>query len=268
MASVYGRTRKSRATISGKRQQGQALIERCRRARRDEGLAVLEGLHALKHARRYDADIQGAWSPDLERLRRLAGELAPELAGEIAVLVEPVPAELFAALAPQPPSTGVLALATRPAHRAADALPADRTAPAVFLEEPAHFGNIGAVIRVAAAAGAQAVITTGRNDPWDPAALRGAAGLHFAQPVLRLDALPPSFAPLVAIDPDGTPIDPACLPPRAIYAFGAERQGLSESLLARADQRLSLPMEPRVSSLNLATAVAATLYAWRLSSRS
>ncbi len=50
----------------------------------------------------------------------------------------------------------------------------------------------------------------------------------------------------------------------AILAFGTERDGLSEELLAAADARVSLPMEPGVSSLNLATSVAATLYAWRL----
>ena len=44
-------------------------------------------------------------------------------------------------------------------------------------------GNMGACVRVAAAADAAGVLTTGGNDPWHPDALRGAAGLHFALPV-------------------------------------------------------------------------------------
>ncbi len=60
----------------------------------------------------------------------------------------------------------------------------------MLLEDPRHFGNLGAVIRVAAAAEAAGVLTTGRQDPWDPVAVRGSAGLHFALPVARLEHLP------------------------------------------------------------------------------
>jgi TrmH family RNA methyltransferase len=48
--------------------------------------------------------------------------------------------------------------------------------------------------------------------------------------------------------------------PRAVLAFGTERDGLSDELLAQADARVALPMRPGVSSLNLATAVSAVLY--------
>ena len=50
----------------------------------------------------------------------------------------------------------------------------------------------------------------------------------------------------------------------AILAFGTERHGLTEELLDRADARLGIPMRAGVSSLNLATAVAAVLFAQRL----
>jgi TrmH family RNA methyltransferase len=50
----------------------------------------------------------------------------------------------------------------------------------------------------------------------------------------------------------------------AVLAFGSERSGLTEALLRRADGRFALPMRPGVSSLNLAAAAAAVLYAWRL----
>ena len=49
-----------------------------------------------------------------------------------------------------------------------------------------------------------------------------------------------------------------------MLAFGTERHGLTSELLARADARIAIPMEPGVSSLNLATSVAVTLFTWRL----
>jgi TrmH family RNA methyltransferase len=104
------------------------------------------------------------------------------------------------------------------------------------------------------------VLTTGRQDPWHPDALRGSAGLHFALPVARTRTVDPGDRPLVALDPDGDALHPALVPPRALLAFGTERDGLSPALLERADQRLALPMRPGVSSLNLATAVSAVLF--------
>jgi RNA methyltransferase, TrmH family len=102
------------------------------------------------------------------------------------------------------------------------------------------------------------------HDAWHPDALRAAAGLHFALPVAGIELLPASDRPLVALAPEGAPLDPARLPPRAVLAFGTERDGLSDALLERADARIALPMRAGVSSLNLATSVAAVLYAWRL----
>jgi len=113
--------------------------------------------------------------------------------------------------------------------------------------------------------GAAGVLTTGRQDPWDPVALRGSAGLHFALPVARVEHLPDSDRPLLAFDPEGQQLHPELVPPRALLAFGTERAGLSDELLDRADARLRLPMRDGVSSLNLATSVAAVLYSLRLS---
>jgi TrmH family RNA methyltransferase len=79
-----------------------------------------------------------------------------------------------------------------------------------------------------------------------------------------LEQLDQGGRPLLAVDPEGEPLDPLELPPRAVLAFGTERYGLSPELTARADGRISIPMRPGVSSLNLATSVAAVLFSWRL----
>lgn len=215
----------------------------------EAGAVCLEGLHAVKHALRFGAELVEVTTDDPARLESLARELAPDVAEEIVAR---------AARGPGPfPPTGVIAFAKRPPF----ALPEPDDRPVVLLDHPRHLGNVGAAIRVAAAAGAAAVLVLGDADPWHPQAVRGAAGLQYALPIARVDELPPR--PLVALDPDGDPFDGDALPRGPILAFGSERRGLSPALLERADTRLALPMRDGVSSLNLATAVAAVLYALR-----
>ncbi|MFN8216355.1 MAG: TrmH family RNA methyltransferase [Solirubrobacterales bacterium] len=243
---------------------GDELIHRYRRARRDRKLVVVEGFHALKHALRFGAELEDAVAVDPAELEALAAELAPDLAGRLADRVGTVDAETLARLVPQVPRTGVVAIARRPPFDLAAVLAAPREAPVVLLEDPRNMGNIGACVRVAAAADAAALVTTGEHDPWYPDAVRGAAGLHFALPVGAVAALPESPRPLLAIDPEGEPMRPGGLPARAVLAFGTERHGLSRGLLERAAARVSIPMREGVSSLNLATSVAVTLFSWRL----
>jgi len=247
-----------------------SLIPRFGRARRDPSLAVLEGFHPLKHALRFSANVVEVVCDDAAQLDQLAARLAPDLAEQLRRLAHEVEPAVFAQLAPLRPTTGVIALAERPAVDPAVVLAADRPEPVVLLEDPRDLGNMGACVRVAAAADIAGVLSSGSHDPWSPDALRGAAGLHFAVPVARiaqLDELDGGGRTLLALDPGGEPIAPAELPARALLAFGTERYGLSDELLARADERISIPMRAGVSSLNLATSVAAVLFAWRLSPR-
>lgn len=240
------------------------LVRRFRSARRDRTLAVVEGFHALKHALRFGAEIVEAVAVDPSELERLAADLAPDLAGELAARTVPVPQATLAELVPLMPRTGVVAIARRPQVDVAAVLAEPRPAPLVLLEDPRNIGNLGACVRVAAAAGAAGLFATGFNDPWYPDALRAGAGLHFALPVTLVEELPACDRPLVAIDPDGGALRPEQLPPRAVFAFGTERDGLSAALLQRADERCGIPMAPGVSSLNLATAVSAVLFSQRL----
>lgn len=235
-----------------------------RAARRDPELAFLEGFHALKHALRFGAEVLEAVATDPDELERLSEELAPDLAGSLSARVTPVEADVLAELVPQAPRTGVVAIAHRPRVEVAKVMADERPVPLVLLEDPRTMGNMGACVRVAAAADAAGVLTTGGNDPWHPDALRGGAGLHFALPVAVVGELPDGDRPLVAIDPEGENLRPDELPARAILAFGTERYGLSPELLARADARIGVPMREGVSSLNLATSVAAVLFAQRL----
>ncbi|MEW2493257.1 TrmH family RNA methyltransferase [Streptomyces nodosus] len=225
---------------------------------------LLDGFHALKHALRFRARVPVAVTTDRGAALALADELAPDVRDTLGTLLTEVAEDTYRALVPRPHPTGVAALAERPARRSAletlRRMP--RTAPVVVLDHPRNLGNAGAVIRLAAGFGATGVVTTGTLDPWHPTVVRGGAGLHFATTVERLSVaeLPPG--PLFALDPEGEDIRGLKLPDDAVLAFGSERAGLSAELRARTDHLVSLPMRPQVSSYNLATSVAMTLYHW------
>jgi TrmH family RNA methyltransferase len=245
------------------------IVQRYTDARRDRGLVVLEGFQPVKHAARFGAEILEIASVDADRFDRLAAELAPDLPG---LLREPpivVDSATFARLAPAAPRTGVIGIARRPAGAFAAAI--EKDAPVVFLERPTRLENIGMSIRVAAAAGAAALITTGDHDPWHPSAVRTGVGLQFALEVAHSDGTAAVLdllrrageqtRPIIALDPDGEPLArTTALPRRAVLAFGHERAGLSNALLDAAHHVVRIPMRDGVSSLNLATAVAVALY--------
>ncbi len=238
-----------------------ALINRFRQARRDTSLAVMDGIHAVKHALRFGAETLEMVSPDVEAALRLAAEVAPDINPRLTAELVQVSDSDFHQLSPVPPDTGIITIARRPAVSAAAVLEGPAVGLVALLENPRNPFNVGAAVRVAAAAGAAGLLVTGQQDPWRPAAIVSAAGLQFALPVARADGIPDGPRPIIAIDPQGEPMPWGDVPDGAILAFGTERHGASRELLARAQRRLSIPMIPGVSSLNLATSVAVALYA-------
>ena len=207
----------------------------------------LEGFHAVKHALRFAPDlVDDVRVRDRAAAGALAARLAPDVAGELLAR---------ARVAEVAHHTGVEAVGVMPEQDRS--VLRSRTSPLVLLDGPRSPGNAGAVVRVAAAAGASGVAVTGTLDPWHPTVLRGSAGLHYALPVLRVQPEEVT-GPLVVLDADGDP--GADLPGDAVLVVGAERAGVGDVLRARADVVLALPMRAGVSSLNLATAVAAALY--------
>jgi tRNA G18 (ribose-2'-O)-methylase SpoU len=231
-----------------------------------DGAVLLDGFHALKHALRFGADVTVSVAADKAAVLGLAAELAEDLTEVLDKCVAEVPAVVLRTLVPKVHPTGVAALAVRPSEpgnrEALSRLP--RPAPVVVLDDPRNLGNVGAVVRLAAGFGATGVVTTGNLDPWHSNVVRAAAGLHYATAVERLgaDELPPG--PLYALDPDGEDIKSLAIPDDALIVFGSERHGISPELRARADRLVALPMRPQVSSYNLATSVAMTLFHWEL----
>ena len=212
---------------------------------------TLEGFHAVKHALRFAPSlVRTVIARDPSAAVSLCEQLAPDLVTVFAMRVTEGQSDH---------PTGVAGTADRPAENRS--VLSGRTAPLVVLDDPRHPGNAGAAIRVAAAAGASGVALVGSLDPWHPAVVRGSAGLHFALPVLAA-GVTELEGPVWALDAGGDPLTQ--VPDDVVLVVGSERAGVSPGLRVRADRLVSRPMRQGVSSLNLATALSAALYAWRL----
>lgn len=136
-----------------------------------------------------------------------------------------------------------------------------RDGSAVFLEGIQDAGNVGAIIRSAAAFGA-GMVTLDRQcaDPWSPKVLRAGTGGHFAIGIRQVDDLVAATAGarlICTVVHGGRSLREADL--AGAWAFGAEGAGLSPGLLAKAAERVTIPMAGG-ESLNVAAAAAICLY--------
>lgn len=163
---------------------------------------------------------------------------------------------------------GLLAVATLP-RSGAESLPLRPGRPYLYLDGLQDPGNLGALARVAEAAGAAGLaLSPGCSHPNHPRALRASAGSLLRLPVAvnaSPDDLEARFAPLqprwAALVPrEGEDLYHANLEGTVLLAVGAEGPGLSPALQARAGLRLTIPMEPQVESLNATVAAALVLF--------
>jgi TrmH family RNA methyltransferase len=177
------------------------------------------------------------------------------------------PAVLDAASPTRAP-VGVLALATLALHDLASlvATPRALLTVAVGIQDP---GNVGTLIRSSEAAGGTGVLaTSGTAHPFGWKALRGAMGSSLRLPIARIAAPEEAFGAmraqglrLVALAADGdTDLYRADLRGALAVCAGAEGGGLSADVMALADLRIRIPMQPPVESLNVAVAVSLVLF--------
>jgi TrmH family RNA methyltransferase len=136
----------------------------------------------------------------------------------------------------------------------------------VFLEAVQDAGNVGAILRSAAAFGiGSAVVGKGCADVWSPKVLRAGMGAHFVVSVHQTADLGKSiqrFGGRLActVPRGGVALARADLSGRVGWLFGGEGPGVSDALAARADVRISIPMPGRMESLNVAAAAAVCFY--------
>ena len=170
--------------------------------------------------------------------------------------------KLFAELSELKTTTGILALIDIPQPSA----PISDSRFALLLEDIQDPGNLGSMLRSAAAAGCDAVfLSQGCADAWSPKVLRAAMGGHFA---LRIDERQDLQS--VSKTFTGTLLATSLQASRSLYdcdlhgsiAFmiGNEGAGLSAELLNLATQQITIPMPGKIESLNAAAAVAICLF--------
>ena len=173
--------------------------------------------------------------------------------------------EVLTAIAPTKTPQGVLAVVEEPRSgtwSAGDGV-------GLYLEGVQDPGNLGAIVRSAAALGAASVLLSpGCADPFGPAAVRGSAGTIFRLPVEREASL--TEASRRVRDHDGE-VWAAALggtslkqwkPARPLLLImGAEGAGLSDAVLGTSDGRVGIPLEREVESLNVAVAAGILLAA-------
>ncbi len=252
---------------------GQFIGEFQRLRKGDGDLVVVEGVHAVKHAWRFGAEFEVVVTADKLALLELVAQIATEAeVGFLAEFVQEISELEFAQLSPHLVRTGVVALVKKPSVVDLSQI-AQNEKPIVFVQNPRDLGNVGAVMRVSAGFGVACVMVSGTANPWHAEAIRGGAGLQFAQSIAQIsDEEMVQFAQksgrlIIACDGDGENMyeaQIACQKGRraqnAILVFGTERGGITPEMKAAADQIISIPMQPKVSSLNLATSVSAVLY--------
>ena len=175
---------------------------------------------------------------------------------------------VFAALAQVETPQGVLGVVRRP-EPGSPALLKDRHALLVVLDGVQDPGNVGAILRTAAAAGATAGATVGSAaDPFSPKALRASAGAVFRLPLFHFAAAPEASAELtqaglrlLLADPRGRTLDADASFARPVaLIFGSEGAGADPAWRKAGAESVRIPLRGAVESLNVAAAAAVLLY--------
>lgn len=222
------------------------------KTRREAGLTLLDGWHLI------EAAVQAGYRPSkLIYVEGYDWSAAAALLHDVPRVV--VSETLMRALSPVKSPTGLLATLAipQPVQQAADF--------AILLEDIQDPGNLGALLRTAAAAGVGAAyLSKGCTDAWSPKALRGGQGAHFQMAIYErmvLTDVASAFPGTVYAATLGasTSLYQLDLRQSVAFAFGNEGAGLSPTLRS-ACHPFAVPMPGRVESLNVAAAAAICLF--------
>jgi TrmH family RNA methyltransferase len=228
------------------------------RARKMEGKTLLEGSHLITDWLYYQRN----------EILICAAEDAINDA-EIDYLISRQPdyvtfsRSLFNEMSPVDNSVGVLGLVNRPKDKT---LPEFNHDPdALWLDGVQDPGNLGTLLRTAAAAGVHQILVSGGTDKiWSPKVLRAAMGGHFRLSFFDADV----FESIRFLQPNiiGTIVDAsktlydADLTESTIWVAGSEGMGISDVVRQRLTNTLSIPMDHNMESLNVAISLAICLF--------
>lgn len=231
------------------------------RRQRQEQRTLIEGPHLLAAA------LDHGVLPDLVAVSEsgaVQSEVATLLARLAAVPTVCLRDALFNEISELAAPVGILARITIPAA------PADPPAgDCLLLDAVQDAGNVGTLLRTAAAAGVRDVLLgPGCAGAWTPRVLRAAQGAHFTLRIreqVDLAAFLTGYSgiSIATVARDGTPLYDLDLAPRIAWLFGNEGAGLAPTLVAAAGRRITIPLAPGSESLNVAAAAAVCLFEMR-----
>jgi TrmH family RNA methyltransferase len=230
------------------------------RDRRKTGQCVLEGEHVVGvYAERVGAPRSLIVTD--EAMARSAVRALVDRHSDRALVV---PESLFDEIATLPADVGVLAVIETPTPS-----PPARADFCLLVDDVQDPGNVGSMLRTAAAAGAAHVLLSKHSAfAWSPKVLRAGQGAHFCIDIHE-DVDLPAWASahrasggevIAAVATDGTSVYEVPLGGRVAVAIGNEGAGLSPLLLAQATRRVTIPMRGGIESLNAAAATAVLLF--------
>ena len=239
-----------------------------RKAREKHSLFVAEGVRSVEELLRSGLELRGALvAPQLLTAPR--GQALRKSLDESSVEVAEVSEKDFRSAAETDSPQGVIAIGEIPA-RSLDTLEIGPLCRLLLLDGVQDPGNVGTILRTAAALGATATIALpGTVDLWNPKVIRSSMGAQFAHAALHagldetLAFLDRREIELWAADAGGSALDRGEAAPRLAVALGNEGSGLSPEVRAKARNPISLPIAASVESLNVAVAAGIILYELR-----
>jgi RNA methyltransferase, TrmH family len=232
---------------------------------------LLDGEHLVQEALLCDVPIEIAVFSDrlLNNVLSPAARIAKEITARGGLVLtgsEPV----LAAISPVQHPSGVVAIARARPTDVRVVMAAATELPLVLvlagLQDP---GNVGAIVRAAAAFGASGVVAIeGSANPFSWKALRGAMGGTFRLPIAARGSLSEVAASahelgvrlVAAVPRGGTPLPNLDLREPTAIVLGGEGAGVSHTTMAAVQETVTIPMKAPVESLNVAIAAALILY--------
>jgi TrmH family RNA methyltransferase len=216
------------------------------RYRKSQGRALIEGPHLVEAALQAGVAVHAILVSENAKITKVASPV---------VLAERVFASIVDAEAPQ----GIAAEISIPAGKAAEG-------DVVFLEGVQDPGNVGTILRSAAAFGiGSVVLDRGCADAWSPKTLRAGMGAHFNLLIRTVGSLEDELGRfagriLCTVPRGGMALAKADLNGAIAWIFGSEGQGVSEAAAKHADLKVTIPMDDGGESLNVAAAAAICFY--------
>jgi TrmH family RNA methyltransferase len=243
--------------------QARALHQK--KARNESGLFLVEGIHHVGEV------VEAGW--DVESILYASGLLtspfAHDLISRFSFKPQPVTAQVMETLADKENPQGILAIVRQKKCLLKELKPFKR---AVALVSPQDPGNVGTILRTMDAVGADVLfLLDGGVELYHPTVVRASMGTLFWKPIIQtsfdefMDWARKGKYQLIGTSAKAD-VEYQTLIPQTpwVLVLGNEQKGLSPAQTTACDVTVSLPMQGRVSSLNLAVAAGVLLYRYAL----